>query len=136
MATLGRGPWQVRAVLSESQMADVQLQVGTPVEVRREAAPGELLRGVITSIAPTGSRSVDHESLTLAGGGDIVVDPRTGHTDQPFFEVTITLNALRFTLRHINHGMTCRVRFEAQAHPIGRTLLRRAIRFTNTLLQS
>ncbi|MFQ5512772.1 MAG: HlyD family efflux transporter periplasmic adaptor subunit, partial [Candidatus Krumholzibacteriia bacterium] len=133
VATVTRGRWQVRAVLGEEELADTTPKVGDRVGVRILAAPGETLRGIVTRVAPTGSRKVEAQSLTRMGGGDIAVDPRTGKANRPFFDLTIMLEDPKPL--HLRYGMTCHVLLSGEATTLGMSIMRHTIRFTNALLQ-
>jgi putative peptide zinc metalloprotease protein len=133
IATLVAGRWQVRCVLTEDEMADCRPAEDDAVEVRLTAAPGRSRRGTIRRIAPAGSRTVAAQTLTHLGGGDIAVDPESREASQPYFEITIDL-PLELD-RDLRHGMTCKVRFDGHADSIAAAVMRRLIRFTDSLMQ-
>ncbi len=143
VATLVAGRWNVRAILTEDQIARARPRIGQKVLFRAASAPSSTIEGVITRIDPTGSRDIDLQPLTHPGGGDIAVDPLTREAAQPYFEVIITLPQDSTgaepddrTMTQLRHGMTGSVRFRAAAEPIARSLGRRFIRFWNRLQQS
>ncbi len=132
VATLAAGHWQVRALLTEEQVADAQPKPGDTVEVRVCADPSSVLTGVVQRVASAGSKTVPVEALTHLGGGDIAIDPLTGQAGQPYFEVTVDLDR---PISPMGHGMSAQVRFHAGAHSLGTQAARRLIRFLNRLRQ-
>lgn len=90
-----------------------------------------MLEGVVRSVAPEGSRRVNYEALTQAGGGWIAVDPRTGEADQPYFEIVVRL--VNPTADPLAYGTTGTVQFVAASQPLGTGCVRRVARFWNRL---
>ncbi len=133
LAMIAAGCWQVRAILTEQQVADARPAVGDAVNVRAAAMPGCDLRGVIARIVPAGSRRVEDESLTQLGGGGIAVDPLTRQAGQPYFEVAVNLPVC--DAQPLRHGMSCDLRFGAAADSLGTILIRHLMRFSSKLMQ-
>jgi putative peptide zinc metalloprotease protein len=134
VATIVSGKWRVRAILTEQQMLDAQPEVGDTIEFRPAARPGEVLAGRLQNIAPAGTRTIRSLALTQLAGGNIAVDPLTGQADQPYFELTVDLDA--DDAGALRYGMTGTVRLPGQIEPVGYGLVRSIIRFTNSLMQS
>ncbi|MFH1747184.1 MAG: efflux RND transporter periplasmic adaptor subunit [Planctomycetota bacterium] len=131
IAAVVSGIWRVRAILTEAEMAAAHPAVGDAVEIRSKASPDRTIPGVITCVAPTGSRTIDKHALTHVGGGDIAVDTQTAEAQQPYFEVTVDTKLTDSPVLH--DGMVCYLRLPADAETIGTSLVRRFTRFFNTL---
>lgn len=136
IATVVAGCRQVRAVLTEEQMARVRPRVGDTVELRGIAGSSMVHRGTVRRIVPVGSREIDLStlgSLTHIGGGDIPVDAGTSRAMLPYFGVTIDLEEGEST--DLKQGMLVRVRFAAKSESVGTQLGRRFARFWNRMLR-
>ncbi|MBN1342774.1 MAG: HlyD family efflux transporter periplasmic adaptor subunit [Phycisphaerae bacterium] len=133
IARIGQGAWQIRAMLTQEEVADCRPAVGQIVEVRAAAMPGVRLDGRISRIVPKATTHIDSPSLTQVGGGAIAVDPRTQQAAQPYFEVVIDLAQAQNPW--LTHGMTCRIWLRAQAETIAAILHRRLTRLTHGLLR-
>lgn len=131
LATIVRGPAQVRALLSELDYASLALGVGSSAEFRPADAPHRTLRGTVTRISPAGSRSISIASLTQEGGGDIAIDPATSEAQQSYFEVVITLQPDPAGVPA--HGVSGRVRLPSRGESLGRTAYRAVRRFIDRL---
>ncbi len=134
IATVTSGDWLARIILSEHEFAAATPHVGDRVRFRVSAHADEALDGVIQSIKPVGTRHVDLEALTHAAGGNVVVDPMTGETTQPYFEIVLRLDA--DAADAVRHGMTGTVCLPAKSEPLGTHIYRGVARFTNSLLRS
>jgi len=134
VALISDGRWEVRALLTEDEVARAHPAPGQRVQVRVAAFAGRTLAGTVTRITPAGSRFVANQPLTHLGGGHIVVDPVTGVAEQPFFEVRIAL--MEEALPELRHDMTCIVRFAGERATLGTLAVRRFLRFANKLMQS
>ncbi len=133
IAAIGTGRWQVRTFLTEQEVADVRPTVGQLVEVRFHSDPGLLYKGIVRLVMPTGLRNVSHDLLTQKGEGEIAIDPLTGGTTQPYFEVVIDLSEPPAKL--CQYGMTCKVNFDTHAAPVGVAVVRALLRFTHAIMQ-
>lgn len=131
VALVGGGAWRVRTVLDEAQLTDAAPRAGDLIEFRPSGASEAPLRGRVASIAPSGSRAIKLASLTADAGGDIAVQGETHQARQPYFELTIDLDAPPAAALH--YGQSGRIRFDAPPQPIGRAMLRRVIRFVRRL---
>ncbi|MCO6435855.1 MAG: HlyD family efflux transporter periplasmic adaptor subunit [Phycisphaerae bacterium] len=133
LATVADGPWQIRAVLSEEEFTAAGPAIGKRVLVRTTARPDTLLHGEIERIAPMAHRAVPSAALTQLAGGDIHVDPATGVTNRPYFEVVVRLDDPPAGL--LRHGMGARVLLHGAPEPFAVQAFRRLHRFLNKLLQ-
>ncbi|MHC5111236.1 MAG: HlyD family efflux transporter periplasmic adaptor subunit [Planctomycetota bacterium] len=133
VATIVSGRWQIRAILSEAQIASVNPQVGDEVAFKTVAHTAQTIKGVVVRIAPAGSRLVELASLTHLAGGAIAVNPVDGTAAEPYFELTVDLPAE--TLQGMRYGMTGTIRMPAKAEPIGVRLGHRTARFLNRLFR-
>jgi multidrug resistance efflux pump len=133
LALIVSGPYMVRAILPESQLVRMAAREGDVVQFRTPTAPQRELSGVVVRIAPAGSRTVAHASITQLGGGDTVVDPRTMESDKAHFEVLIQLEpeAEQF----VRYGAGGTVRISAHTETLGKGMIRRALRFWSQLYQ-
>lgn len=133
LALIVTGPFMVRAILPEAQLARMSAREGDAVLFRTPTAPGRELGGVVVRIAPAGSRTVAHASITQLGGGDTIVDPRTMQSDKAHFEVLIQLepDAEQF----VRYGAGGTVRISAHTETLGKGMIRRALRFWSQLYQ-
>ncbi len=131
VATIVSGAWQVRAILTEDDVASAAPTTGDRVEFRAPGLPGQTLSGRILRVAPMGSRMVEIPTLTHLGGGDIAVDLITGHAAQPYFEVVVEFDA-DDDLRLL-HGMTGYVCLDGGYESIGKVLSRRVVKFWKKL---
>lgn len=133
IAVLASGNWQVRALLSEDDMARARPRPGDVVRFRPANAPGQTISARIVSIAPAGSRAIRHSPLTLLGGGAIPVDPNSGEAHEPYFELIAewegTGNAC------LRHGITGTLRLRGVQEPIGQRVFRKVIRFVHRLMR-
>jgi putative peptide zinc metalloprotease protein len=131
LVIIGRGAWQVAALLSEDQFADVQPSVGDEVQLRSLGRPSEVVTAYVTEVRPAGSRTIESPALTVQGGGDIPVDPFTAEAAQSFIEVVIDL-----PVRHdafYRHGLTWIVKFDGSSQSLYRIISRRLTRFLDAL---
>lgn len=126
LMTIIDGKPQIRALLSESDVVAADPQVGESLIFRSAGTAEHAIRGVVEAVRPLGDRLVQTPSLTLLGGGDIPVDPATGHATQPYFEVVVTLDD--DDARELRYGMTGRVRLNAEWEPLALDLYRRFLR--------
>jgi len=163
IATIVAGRWQVRALLTEEQMSAASPQAGDAAEFR-PAGGGRAWPGVVTRVRPAALAAMmpgsvspaavpslppDLAALTHLGGGDIVVDPDSGQTRQPYFELTITLDecatagmpaglvaeAAPVRAAALRHGVTGRVKLRGRAEPLALQLYRRFASFNDRLRQ-
>ncbi len=135
VATIAAGKPQLTALLTEAQIISARPRIGDRVSFRAADQPDRLISGTIARIASAGSRSIKHPTLTHPAGGTIAVDPLTAQAAQPYFELTIDLDTSGDEL-WLHHGMTGTVRLRAGAEPIGLSLFRRLLRFTDLLLRA
>ncbi len=133
VAVLIAGAYEVRAVLTADEFAAAAPALGQVATFRPAGAPAQALTGTITRIQPAASRKVELAALTHAAGGWIAVDP-TGEAQQPYLEVTITLETADAVAAV--HGMTGTVQLSARAEPAAARVCRRVLRFINHLLQA
>lgn len=134
IGTVGAGPWQAKALLTEQDMADAQPEVGGTVQVRVAAAPDRVIEGYVVRIVPKGSKLITMPSLTQLGGGGIAVDPSTFEASQPYFEVTVEFDPLT-DVSMFQHGMTCTISPDVRPETLAKLIERQVRRFLNRLLQ-
>ena len=127
---IGSGGWVVKVLADAESLADAKPEPGDRIELRSRTGPDTLIRGTITEVARTGSRTVEHETLTHEAGGPIPVTPGSTDAAEPYFAITIDLENAPPTLRH---GTTVTARLDADAEPFGAYLARRVLRFAENL---
>ncbi|MEK6675587.1 MAG: hypothetical protein AABZ47_08035 [Planctomycetota bacterium] len=134
LATLVSGEWHLKTLLTSEEMTRTTVRTGDPVAFRPLGDPGNVFHGDVLTISTAGTTHTPIPELTQLAGGDIVIDPATGNTIEPLFEVRIALHDTtgKYELRQ---GMTGVVRFTATAESMGKSLGRRAHRFLNRLAQ-
>lgn len=132
IATIAAGPWQVRAVLGEDQLASARPKIGDPVEFRCAANPDRVIVGHVAQVMPAGSRVVAHSTLTHLGGGDIAVNPLTGEATRPYFEITVSLPDV--DVPAFRHGMTGRIQLRGAPEPLLHGVLRSVMQFLDRLM--
>ncbi len=134
VATISSGAWTVRALLTQEQMADTNPVPGDVVEIKVPTRPFRTFTGVITRLVPGGNRKIDEPALTKPGGGEIICDPVTRKTDQPYYEMQVVLDpAEDFSILY--SGLTCQVNCRPGSDTLGVFLYRRMARFLNRTLQ-
>jgi putative peptide zinc metalloprotease protein len=130
VAEIGRGRWVVRALLNADGYAAARPVAGQEVEARLSGPFSTPARGKILRVDAAGNRRVDDMALTHLGGGDIAVHAETHEAVEPFYEVTIAVDAPAEELRH---GMTAQVRFAPRTSMLGVRIYQTALRFLNQL---
>ncbi len=133
LVVLAAGPWQVKALIRETEFSVAEVKSGDRVEFRPQSAADRPLHGHVTSVVPAGLRELAPSPLTHAGGGSIVVDPLTGRTKVPYFQIVATLDVPDAAFTATN--LTGAIRFGAERTPIGLHLYRRLLRFADLLRQ-
>ena len=126
LATIVSGTPRLRVILTESELAAAAPNAGDRVVFRAAGAAQRDLHGRVERVEPLGDRRVAIPSLTLIGGGDIAVDPATGESTQPYFQVLINIDDAGDA--DLRYGMVGRVRFAADWEPLGLELYRRFLR--------
>lgn len=133
VAEIAQGRWVVRALLNADGYAAARPAVGQTVEARLSGPLTRLVRGTIVRVDAAGDRRIDDLALTHLGGGDIAVRADTLEAVEPFYEITIAVDALAADFRH---GMTAQVKFAPRTAPLGVRIYRTALRFLNRLRAS
>ncbi|MCG3126933.1 MAG: hypothetical protein CHACPFDD_01788 [Phycisphaerae bacterium] len=134
VATVVSGRTQVRALLTEGDLAAAAPRLGAEAAFRFRTQPGEVFRGVVTRIQPVGSRQIQQPALANTGGGQIAVDPSSGAAAQSYFELTIDLPDV--AANSLALGSTGVVQVASRYEPLATLLYRSALRFVNRALQS
>jgi len=133
VATIVSGKWQAHAILNEANVADVDPKIGDTVAFRLLADTGTTYTGTIARVSPAGSREIRLMALTHLAGGDVAINPADHTASEPYFELTIDLDAAEPDA--LRYGMIGRVQFEAKPMPIGTRFTRRVATFVNKLLK-
>jgi putative peptide zinc metalloprotease protein len=133
VATLGDGPWTLRVLLSEHDLAGSRPEIGKRVRVRVAGDPWKTLDGEILRVTPAGSRSIAHASLTQLAGGEIPVEAKGLAASEPYFELTVRLPGEAAPI--LRDGMRGQAEFRGQSEPLAISLLRRVMRAGNRILQ-
>ncbi len=133
LATLAGGPWRLRALLSEQDLAVAGPIVGETVEARLAGAPGVPLRARIVRVSPRGSRTIRLENLTQLAGGGIPVDPQARTADRPYFELEAELEDPPPGPAVV--GRTARLRLRGEGEPPALWIYRRFLRVMARIAQ-
>lgn len=93
VAIVGGGGWVARALVDQVDLASMQSEVGTPVELRLLGESGQRLAGRIVSVAPAGAARIgdDLHALTGLAGGDVPVAPTTATAPDARYELTVAI---------------------------------------------
>ena len=127
------GQWKVKVLLSEREIAAAQPAIGQQVQCRFRTGPHLTLTGAITRIAPAGSHEITSPALTYMGQGHIPFNLKTMEANGPYYELTVRLDPAQTA--HLRYGATGLVQFNVPAQPLGLTLIRKLMRFANSLYQ-
>ena len=79
-------------MITAEQYAAAGPVVGDQVTFRAAGVADRTMAGTIEMVSPVGSRRIDMPALTTVAGGDVVVEPGTGRTTQPYFELRVVLD--------------------------------------------
>lgn len=131
LAVVASGKWIAKVLLSEQDIAKTQPTVGQHVEYRLASGTNGFINGEITRISPEGSRIISHQALTTLGGGDIAVNALTGEATQPYYELTVLFDNAES--QKPRYGMTGNIRLKCDSSPVGISIVRRLLRFINSL---
>lgn len=123
---MGQGAWQVKTLVTAEQLADFAKQIGDPVILSFDN-DGSTTVGTIKSVSPFGDAPLTHVELTHLAGGDIVVDPETMRAEEPYFEVTISLEDWPQELKVA--GRRVDVRLPTTSRPLAAVAYRRWLQF-------
>lgn len=91
VATITSGKTIVRAWVDEDQLRSARLVAGARVRVRLAEKTSETLVGTVLSVSPSATTEFQDLALTTLGQGLITVDPETGESTKPLFQVRIEL---------------------------------------------
>ena len=131
LATVSSGDWIVKTIVTAEDVCDAQPKPGQSVEVCLPGQADYPLQGTILRAAKAGSRQIQDQSLTHAGGGNIPVNGEAQEALHPFFEFTVVLDDTQD--RPIRHGMTATIRLNSTPVPISKYLLRRGLKLLNEI---
>ena len=94
VAKLVAGKTIVRAWLDEGQLHSANLKLGSTVSVRLADGASYNYRGTLVSVSPSNAAEFEDLSLTTSGEGEILIDPLTGVTTKPLFQLQIAVPSL------------------------------------------
>lgn len=126
MLEVGEGRWMVKTLVTAEQLNDSAKQIGDSVVLAFDSDSSTIL-GTIMAVAPYGDAPLSHVELTHLAGGDIVVDPETMRSTEPYFEVTIGLEDWPEELRVA--GRKIDVRLPTSSRPLAAVAYRRWLQF-------
>ena len=129
IATLADGLPLVRALLTESDLADADPQVGMQVEFRAHSDPQKVWVGTVRRIVPTGTRQLDETFLDHLDTSELALHPVTGEASRSHFEVEIALE--KSALGPLSHGMTGRLWMPGRSEPLSAVLFRKLVAFVD-----
>lgn len=125
------GRWVGKILLTEEDIARVQPRIGQEAQVRLLGHPGSILLGSINRISPAGVRNTNMPALTNIGQGNIMTNPITHETIDPYYELTIILDEP--SIDGLRYGMTGCLKLKAESKPIGSMMIQKLLRFINNL---
>lgn len=131
MATIVQGAPSVRTLLDQDAFAAVRPEVGQRVQFRPQHMPERVLEGIIDAVRPVGSRELPQRFLDHLDLTEYSLHPLTQEASRSQFEVSIAFDASQRDA--FRHGMTGRLRFQAESEPLGRMLYRKALVFLGQL---
>lgn len=121
----------LRTWLSEEQLKTTVSESGTEVRFCMAGRSLQTHSGKILNVQPAAQSVFTEQALTFAGGGTILVDPETGATLEPMFQVEILPNDATMDLT--NHGGRISLRFQRANESIGQWAVRNCLRFLHRL---
>lgn len=123
---LGSGGWRIKTLLSAEQVADAVLVPGRDIDVVFEGT-GATATGRLQAVLDFGGQPLSLVELTHLAGGDIVVNEQTMVPTQPYYEVTIDLDA--WPIGTDRAGVRVDVLVPVRAMPLGWIGYRRWLQF-------
>jgi multidrug resistance efflux pump len=123
----------LRTWLSEDQLGSVKVEAGTTVAFRIPGQSGSTLTGRLLSIEPAAEHSNLSHALTYLAGGEILLNPQTGLSMDPMFQLDIEPNE-QSALHLSNHGMRISLNLPRRYEPIASWVVRRVTRFVQKTL--
>jgi putative peptide zinc metalloprotease protein len=132
-----RGPWVVRTMLTADQWSSIESVREKPVCVTLLGDTGCTLTGRIISGDIAGTKKIEEQALTHAGGGDIAVS-QDNVAGENFFDVIIQIDvdSMESLRKRMKVGMSSMVTLQSERETLGSILLRRAARLVNQIRQS
>lgn len=125
------GGWVAVLYEDDAISADASPEVDQEVWVRLSSDPEEILHGYVISVAPVGSTTLRHTAVTQAGGGSIPVHPYTGEASKAYIEIRVALDIPAH--KELTFGTRLVARFDPKVEAVGDVLVRRFLRFVETL---
>jgi len=86
---------RISAVVETQDIADVRNAPTKAVRINFRSAPGRIYKGTIERIHPSATHTAPAASLTNAGGGPVILDPKSSQTPRtllPWYRVDVELN--------------------------------------------
>jgi putative peptide zinc metalloprotease protein len=124
-----RGDRIARFLFAPETLEESRLELGDTISCRLQIDTAKAWEAEVISIAPAASREIRDESLTHLGGGEIVVDPKTGLATSPYVEV-----AVRFPAEaELPRGLTVQARLSSTRRPLSSHLFRAVVRFADEI---
>ncbi len=123
----------LRTWLSEDQLGSVKVEAGTTVAFRIPGQSESTQTGRLLSIEPAAEHSNLSHALTYLAGGEILLNPQTGLSMDPMFQLDIEPNE-QSALHLSNHGMRVSLNLPRRYEPIASWVVRRVTRFVQKTL--
>ena len=122
----------LRAWLTEEELKTISGEVGSRIEFRLRGRSITTYGGRIIRMEAAAEDVFQEQALTFLGGGTILIDPRTGETMEPLFQLDIQPDA-NSDLRLADHGGRVSLRFKRADESIAGWAFRNCLRFLKTL---
>ncbi len=134
VATIVDGETMVRAWLDEEQLRHAKLEVGSRVNVRFADIMGTPCMGLVRSVSPATPTEFRDAALTVIASERILVDPMTGQTDRPLFELLVSVPKIPGTV--MSQHSRAFINVPARYEPLGAWLIRLGLAFKNRVIAS
>jgi putative peptide zinc metalloprotease protein len=125
----------LRTWLTEDQLGSINRTPGTPVEFRIPGQSARTHSGRLLKIEPASESSSLSHALTFMAGGEIIVDPQTGLSIWPLFQIDIEPEEEN-VLQLSNHGMRVSLKLPRRKQSIAGWIVNRLTRFVNKTLMA
>lgn len=131
VAKVVAGRTQVRGWIDEDQLKSARIAVGTAVQVRLINQTDSRHSGTVEMISPVNAEEFRDLALTTVGEGQILVDPTSGKTQKPMYQVLVSVPTLESenTLQDARASLLVGRKYES----LGTWTIRSARKFANSI---
>ncbi len=107
----------------------LRIAVGDTITGRSPAFPEREITGEIVHIAHAGTREIEQRISLVAPAGLVPINPQTGRSLEPYFEIRVRLNPRDAAIA----GIGIQARIDAEHRTTASVIKRRLIRFLNRI---